>query len=65
MAHPSYVVEALPGEEQGIRVSCPEHDEAEEFAPGQKRVAFYCPGCGLEVEAAIHADDWRDLGERC
>lgn len=61
----TYVVERLPGPERGIRVSCTAHDESEEFPPGRARVSFYCPGCGLEVEAALHADDWRDLGERC
>ena len=61
----SYVVERLPGEEQGIRVTCTAHDESEEFQPGQNRVVFYCSGCGLEIEAAIHAEDWRDMGELC
>jgi predicted RNA-binding Zn-ribbon protein involved in translation (DUF1610 family) len=65
MEDASYVVERPPGEERGIQVTCTAHDESEEFEPGQNSVAFYCPGCGLEIEAAIRADDWRDLGEIC
>jgi len=65
MDDPSYVVERLSGPERGIRVTCQTHDESEEFEPGENPVVFYCSTCGLEVEAAIHTEDWRDLGERC
>lgn len=61
----SFRVEERSGPERGVRVTCTEHDESAEFEPGQRRVAFYCPGCGLELEAALHVEDWRDLGERC
>lgn len=65
MAGTSFVVEEVEGPERGLRVTCTEHDESAVFDPGQRRVTFYCPGCGYELEAALHAEDWRDLGEMC
>lgn len=62
----TYEVDPPAGPERGIRVSCAEHGAAEEYDPGQRRVAFFCPDCGVEVEVALHDPfDWRDLGERC
>lgn len=61
----TYEIERPDGPERGVRVACPEHGEAEEFHPAERRVAFYCPGCGVELEVELHRDDWRDLGERC
>ncbi len=61
----SYRIERPPGEERGIVVACEEHDNRREFQPAEKRVSFFCPDCGVEVEAALHEEDWRDLGERC
>lgn len=61
-----YEVERPDGPERGVRVTCTTHDEHEEFDPGHRRVAFYCPGCGFELEVALHDTlDWRDMGERC
>lgn len=61
-----YEIERFDGPERGIRVSCPEHGEHEEFPPGRRRVVFYCSGCGYELEVAVHdTHDWRDWGERC
>ncbi|WP_049927511.1 hypothetical protein [Halopiger goleimassiliensis] len=61
-----YRIEDLEGEERGLRVGCEAHDEWEEFEPGRRSVAFYCPDCSLEVEVRLHDDlDWRDWGERC
>lgn len=62
----SYEVEVLEGTERGIRVSCPDHEEAEEYQPGRRRVAFYCSGCGFELEVSLHdPHDWRAWDERC
>lgn len=62
----TYEIERPDGPERGIRVRCPEHGEETEFHPGQRGGAFYCSGCGIEVEARLHdAHDWRDWGERC
>lgn len=62
----TYEIEPPEGRERGIRVACPEHGEAAEFDPGRGRVAFYCEGCNVEVEVALHDPfEWRDLGERC
>lgn len=61
-----YEIERPAGPERGIRVACPEHGESREFESGRGRVAFFCEGCGLELEVAVHDPfDWRDLGERC
>lgn len=61
-----YQVERPDGPERGIQIACTEHDEREEFHPGHRRVVFYCPDCGVEVEVSLHDTfDWRDLGERC
>ena len=62
----SYEIERPDGPERGIRVVCVEHGEDAEFRPEQRRGAFYCPDCGIEIEVALHdLLDWRDLGERC
>jgi uncharacterized protein (DUF983 family) len=62
----TYEIERPTGPERGIRVRCPEHGEFEEFQPGRRRVAFFCSGCGFEIEVALHdTHEWRDLGERC
>lgn len=63
---PGYTVETPAGPERGIRVACQAHDTAEEFPAGRGSVAFYCPGCGYELEVTLHdTHEWRDLGERC
>lgn len=62
----TYEVERPDGPERGLRVACPEHGEEEHFPAGRSRVAFYCEGCGFEVEVAVHDTlDWRPLTERC
>lgn len=62
----AYRVEVLEGEERGMRVGCEDHDEWEEFQPGYRSVAFYCEGCGFEVEVTLRDTyDWRDWGEMC
>ncbi|WP_049921601.1 hypothetical protein [Halopiger djelfimassiliensis] len=66
----TYTIEVPDGRsererERGIRVVCDEHGEHQEFQPGYRSVAFYCDGCGFEVEIGLHDDDWRDWGERC
>lgn len=61
-----YEIKQPDGLERGIRVRCPEHGEEEEFQPGYQRVAFYCSGCGIEIEVGLYdTHDWRDWGERC
>lgn len=61
-----YRVEIPEGEERGIRVECEVHGETEEFPLGFRTVAFYCEGCGYEVEISVRdPHDWRDLGEFC
>jgi uncharacterized protein (DUF983 family) len=61
-----YEVDVPEGEERGIRVRCPTHEEVEEFQAGYRTVAFACDGCGVELEVTVHdLDDWRDLGEMC
>lgn len=65
---PSYTVEVPEAEteERGVRVSCDEHGECREFAPGYRTVAYHCERCGYEVEISVHdLLEWRDLGERC
>ncbi|WP_225334511.1 hypothetical protein [Halomicrobium urmianum] len=61
----SYRIERPPGEERGIVIACEDHDHRREFRPAEKRVAFFCPDCGVEVEVALREDDWRPLSERC
>lgn len=62
----NYTVTVPDGEERGIQVACDDHDEAEEFQPGYRTVAFHCSQCGYELEVTLHElDDWRDLGEMC
>jgi uncharacterized protein (DUF983 family) len=62
----TYEVTVHGGEERGIEVRCPVHDERETFQPGYRRVAFACEGCGRELELTLHdLAEWRDLGERC
>lgn len=62
----SYQVEIPEGPERGIRVSCPDHGESEEYPPGRRHVAFFCPGCGFELEVSVHdTHDWRAWDERC
>lgn len=62
----TYEIKRPDGPERGIRVACPDHGEAKEFQPGYRRVAFYCPECGIEIEVQLHdTHDWRDWGERC
>lgn len=61
-----YTVEVPHGPERGIRVTCEDHGEQEEFQPGYRKVAFYCEGCGYEVGIDLQdAHDWRDMGEMC
>ena len=61
-----YTVELPDGPERGIRVSCDEHGESEEFQPGYRKVAYYCEMCGYEMEIDLHdTHDWRDMGEMC
>jgi uncharacterized protein (DUF983 family) len=61
-----FEIQRPDGPERGILVRCSEHGEQEEYRPGYQRVAFYCPGCGIELDVRLHdADDWRDWGERC
>lgn len=62
----SYEIERPSGPERGIRVVCQDHDEEMEFQPGHQKGAFYCSGCGVEIEIALNdPHDWRDLGEWC
>lgn len=62
----AYEVERPAGPERGILVRCPDHGEETEFMPGRNRGAFYCSGCGIELEVGLQdPDDWRDWGERC
>lgn len=63
----TYTVEVPDDEpERGIRIRCEEHDQAEEFQPGYRSVAFACDDCGYELEVAVHdLLDWRDTGELC
>lgn len=62
----TYEIERPDGPERGIRVRCPEHGEEEALQLGHQRVAFYCAGCGFEVEDHLHdTQDWRDWGEMC
>lgn len=61
-----YTVEIPEQQERGIRVTCDEHGESEEFHPGHRKVAFCCDLCGYEVEVNLHdLREWRDLGEMC
>lgn len=63
---PGYTVETPEREERGIRVTCEAHGDSEEFPPGRRRVAFYCEGCGYELEVTVHdTHEWRDMGEMC
>lgn len=63
---PTYDVEIPEGPERGIRVTCEEHGESEEFQPGRRKVAFHCEQCGYELELSLHdLLDWRDLQEMC
>lgn len=62
----TFTVETPDGPERGVRVACDDHGESEEFPPGRRSVAFYCPDCGYEVEVGLHdTHEWRDPGERC
>jgi len=62
----SYRIKNPEKEELGVRVTCEEHGESEEFEPGRRKVAFYCRMCGYELEITLRdTTDWRDLGERC
>lgn len=55
----------LPGDGD-VRVTCTDHTEQEEFAPGTGSIAFYCPGCDVEVDLSLrNGDDWRAWDERC
>lgn len=61
-----YIIEAPDGPERGIRVTCEEHGESEEFPAGHNKGVFYCEFCGYEVEVALRdAHDWKDVGEMC
>ncbi|ELY76644.1 hypothetical protein [Natrinema pallidum] len=62
----NYTVDVPERGERGIRIECNDHGEWEEFQPGYRTVAFYCEGCGLELEVDLRdCYDWRDLGELC
>lgn len=62
----TFIVEVPDGEERGIRVGCEDHDEWKELQPGYQKGAFYCDGCGFEIEIGLQdTHDWRDLGEMC
>ena len=62
----NYRIEVPQEPERGIRVGCEEHDDWEEFQPGYRTVAFYCDGCGFEVEISLRdTHEWRDWGEMC
>ncbi|WP_135363027.1 hypothetical protein [Halosimplex halophilum] len=62
---PSYSVELPEGEEQGIRIECDEHGEWTELPADRRSGAFYCEGCGRELEVGLNTEDWRDLAEMC
>lgn len=62
----AYEIEAPDGPERGVRVRCTDHDTQTEFDPAERRVAFHCPACAMEIEVALHdLLEWRDLGEWC
>lgn len=62
----SYTVDVPETDERGIRITCEEHGESEEFQPGYISVAFHCPKCGYEMEITRHdLHEWRDFGELC
>lgn len=62
----TYTIDVPEGPERGIRVTCAEHDEAEEFHAGYTTVTFCCEQCGYEVGIDLHdLLEWRDLGEMC
>lgn len=62
----SYTVDVPQEDERGIRVTCEEHDESEEFQPGYSTVTFHCEHCGYEIEITAHdLHEWRDFGEMC
>lgn len=59
------VVDAGPPD-AGIRITCEDHGESEQFKPGYRAVAFHCDECGIEVEVTLaDTEDWRDLAEMC
>ena len=61
-----FTVEVPDEQERGIRVGCEAHDNWEEFRPGYRRVAFFCEGCGFELEVTLRdLHDWRDMQEMC
>lgn len=61
-----YSLEVPDGQERGIRVTCDEHGESQEFQPGYRTVAFECGMCGYEIELTVHdLQDWRELSEMC
>lgn len=61
-----YEIERPDGPERGILVTCTAHGESQEFQPAERRVAFHCPDCAMEVEVSLHDMlEWRDLQERC
>ena len=62
----NYTVETPDGPERGLRVTCESHGRSEEFDPGYRSGAFYCPDCGYEIEVTLRdTHEWRDLGESC
>ena len=62
----TYTIERPDDSERGIRVACSDHGESEEFDSGLRRVAFYCSGCGFELELTLHdTHEWREFSERC
>lgn len=62
----TYTVEVPSGSERGIRVTCDEHGESDEFQPGYRKVAFHCEACGYEIEIGLSdLHDWRDMREMC
>ena len=66
MVMATFTVEVPDEQERGMRIVCEDHDEWEEFDSGYRKVAFYCSGCGFEVEVNLQdTHDWRDLGEMC
>lgn len=66
MVMTTFTVEVPDEQERGLRVGCKDHDQWEVFQPGYRTVAFYCDGCGFEIEVNLQDTlDWRDLEERC
>ena len=46
----NYTVETPDGPQWGLRVTYESHGHSDEFDPGYRTDAFYCPDCGYEIE---------------